>query len=849
MSVPPGSILIDGVRYLRPEGDEGVILRDDRIPATSRAAIGEGRYDSYQDEAYVAQFEFGGGFGQRRLFAGDQGLTGLADTRHGSIGPQWQLRGTAMSGALTVQYFFRIGLGLYGVMSNGQIMTVPGGAQIVSGFSGCRGVPKVSGNQAAFVNAGSSVLRYRATGTITNVTPPGSTSIQALASYGQYIWAFGRRSTPAGPTVIQQRSGQYSGNNKWTAVEVNWSQETREGNAGVVAFLYRKASTATGDGTPVDMQLTNLGWTVILATETTGSVTDDTVRGVVVAYRNKLSQAESGLRFEAASGQFFQHHSWSLFELDGMHESTDRMISYSASAADVASGTVTSFSSGAVSMPTSGSDFVLGGMMGSGGLDTPAGFTTISGASSSSARQGYRVTTDTTDEWSDSVITASQPVAFCIAMAGNYFDQAVSRWIAYYTSSDGESWEEVVTKIGTAPGTLHDTFTDGSGFLWITSNIGLYRMSYEEIPFLDGTSKINILLVGPLDHFDVSPAGYPLPGSQLVVHEQILFYNEGSTVRRFAPGGENNQIWPPDDWYTNIGPVMSMHAAEGGVYFTAGGRLYLYNRGFHILYKEATPGLLDAIYYHGGRLYVRDGRYFMLTNPSSRRELYTSPADWQTGWWISSLLDFDKPGLNKFLTEFISQVRFTAETESGSVKIYYANGCGTGPDPGFVGDEAASLDWQLLGEHTLSSTGVATFRRGQWLLDPLTHISCRAVWVRFEIIPGSLGWPITEGYTFNGAAISPVRKLITVPLTSFSGQTDLDGVTVVDAQADVDAFVNALELLRQNTAPFTVVFDAGTSSPASYLVIAGEQRDFVQERAAGTPAPQVARTMTFRELP
>ena len=55
--------------------------RADAVPGTARSVQGEGRYDYFPADAFLAMADFGGGVGQGRLVKADTRLSGVGDGR------------------------------------------------------------------------------------------------------------------------------------------------------------------------------------------------------------------------------------------------------------------------------------------------------------------------------------------------------------------------------------------------------------------------------------------------------------------------------------------------------------------------------------------------------------------------------------------------------------------------------------------------------------------------------------------------------------------------------------------------------------------------------------------------
>ena len=243
---------INGIGYMLTSGQ-----RQDLRPATSRASAGEGRYDFYETESYVALSRFGGGAGQQRLEDSGSYGTGVGDGRYGRWFParKWQTAdyGNASEG------FFAIGSRLFGITTTG-IEEIHHATNTWSRTLGNITSPvRVSGNGYAFwtqtVSGKQRLFKFNpGVGAPEDCTPPGMSNVSVVAPYGTAMWAFGTYLQESDPEIVQFIPGTANTN------IVTWTNPPTLGNTCFVVIAVEgdaadiHAPTITGYTKVADVQ-------------------------------------------------------------------------------------------------------------------------------------------------------------------------------------------------------------------------------------------------------------------------------------------------------------------------------------------------------------------------------------------------------------------------------------------------------------------------------------------------------------------------------------------------------------------------------------------------------------------
>lgn len=813
MPLPPfdptrHDIGIAGVGYLR--APDAQIQRQDLVPATSRAALGEGRYDSYQSESFVAQAEFSGGAGQRRLVDTSSYLTGYGDSRWGPFFPPKRQQSAPDGG--TTSYFFARDETLYG-LTESAIETIGSAASVARPAGTPLHRPVVSGTSAAFWVQGSTLYKWSGSGSPTDITPAGITPYVA-ERYGKWMWLLGKRTRPSAISVVQSRVASARNRDN---LAVGWSQPTVAGNT-LIAIVWSKGANRTLDS------LSSTGW------QLAGSSNDSASFGAIEVLVMPGAESRSGsemFTFDAVATDC----GVALIEVAGLR--LRAVVDVSSSATDTDTGVTSTSVTGAstttgtlaqskaiviralaandsaenIAIDTGGGWTLVGAM---GGVSHS--WSTATGPSKSKATVAYQIVSATTSVTGTASINRASAVsgtvgsgAVVVALKGTELTADTDQFVMLYSNDDGASWTEVTPTTSTGIGRPLAAWP-AYGFLWFTTATGLYQMSAEERTFADQTEDV---LVGlrEVDRWSL-PYDAGAAGTQVVAWDGLVYWNVGSTIRRYAPGGSASQVFPNERWATVTGKIQGMTAGEGGIYFGCGGYLWCYNgRGLHPLAREGAPGTFDALHWHQGRLYCKGdpARYVEFRYPSSRPDLaLTAPDTFETGYVVLSEIDFDKVSEYKVINAFQLQGYFTGgatAAESGTLTLDYVVADAGAADPGRLGGGATSLPWVTVGSLSVADGGTKTFTLA-------TPVVAKRLYLRVTLTPGSVGYPVLLAPIAYGRAVMPSAERIVAGLKLFTGQRDKRGEVVYATDADVKAAVDALRALRRatNAAYFTVEY-------------------------------------------
>jgi hypothetical protein len=343
-----------------------------------------------------------------------------------------------------------------------------------------------------------------------------------------------------------------------------------------------------------------------------------------------------------------------------------------------------------------------------------------------------------------------------------------------------------------------------------------------------------VYLRGKIDTFNV-PSGTANIGLWMTDWNGALYYGVGQTVRSFPIGAQGQaqgrQVWPTEDWGTAGGDVGAVVAGEGGVYFGGGPTLWCFNqRGFHPLATNATAGIYNHLYWHGGKLYVTkdSAEYYDFGYPSLRPDIYSTAAtNFETSYWVSSLIDFEKVEAYKHLSQFQTLVEFSAASDSGTVTLAYIN-ADTGTHPDRLGGGATSLSWTTIGTHTVADTNIKTYSP--------TVIKAKAIYLRLSWTVGASGYAIPQVVIANGRSIMPPVKRLVVPIWLTSDANNKASTPMYAATADVWTAVDELNDLRNGDATFVVKVVEPDGGTTAYTCTAEQMQDSIIKRKKGARA-------------
>lgn len=805
---------LNGIGYVRDPS--AALHRDDAEPATARSAQGEGRYDSYQDDSYLAQADFSGGVGQGRLRSGDALLSGIGDGRNpGSFFPAKKRIASANNGGTTYEMLERLGV-LYGMTAT-QIEQIESNTvqAITSGIQLCK--PEVTAaNNVVWVadESGTQKVRRWNGSAIADVTPPNVVPY-LVKLYNRFLWSFGQRTLPSTPTLVQQARSTTTSAAKSRAA--TWTQPTAGGST-----LLLSATAYPNAGTTVPTLTPPAGWTEV----PNGSVSDT---GAPYA-RTQVWYIESAPSQSGAvtvTSDITSYMAVNLVEFSGM------LLSGVVDVADTSVGTTTMVSAsidttnaksylwlagysdegGAVSRSvssfsnsfTEGQDFTFDNSL-SFGLGAFTAYRQVSSTG----------TYTTTATFSGSVVHTQSVL---VALSAYNISTDLTQTTVHYTLDDGSTWNEAFQ--GDSAGIpVPRAGVAAEGFLWLTTDRKLYRMGVTETAFdSDPLDPVLTVAFGEVDKWDV-PKDTGVVGRQIDVSERVIYWGVGGTVRQFAPNGEGRQLWPPADWATQAGAVQGLTSGEGGVYFGAGGYLYNYNgRGFHCLAKETTAGEFDYLKWHNGRLYVKSdpGAYYDFQYPSMRPDIVlTDATTFTAGYAVTSLIDHEKASIDKVVRRFQLQGYFTAGSttaETGNLKLEYYAGDSL---PDKLGGGATSLTWTNIG--SLGGSDGAFFKDFT-LGTPLVK---KRYWLRVTLTPGTLGYPVLTALVADGRALMPAVKRFILPLSISTATRNRAGGRMYPTAADVKTAIDELLALRPGTY-FTLKYVSGPDNSTTDYVCTSEQ--------------------------
>lgn len=851
-----GDIIIDGKPFQRMTSGDSVIVRRDSQPATSRAAMGEGSLDYFVNDSFVAQSSLNGGMGQERLTGIDRYNTGVAAIYPGAIFPARKHRGVL--GEITNKATHKF------------TATRSRGVELVPSVQR----PVVTGTDAIFTSDNGGHI-YRSQGDFSQaVTPPGLPA-ELVAPLGRYLFAFARRSQTIDVSISMRQQVVEIRTNPTTSVPVVYDLLTRGGNMLMlcVAVEGPAVSTPTISGWTLYDEQTHatsgqkhlIFWKEADFNETDVTVTLSDSRRCTVWFYEIAGVDLSGdpfLDFDAETeshtsvSSVGQYHLGSLPGIaSGDLGNLPYMVFSMASVDKTAGGTP----GGSMLFQHHILNFDLSSQLTSSSGDPGTG-SSISGWPEFAGNMRSIVPATAPDGgvtarfWASLIsptatVTFHQMLSIFALKAQPPQSISVENMTIFYSSDDGLSWTEVESELGSSIGRLK-AWLPAEGALWLTTDNGLYRMTYEDYEFEDQSLKLNVGLIGPLDEWPI-PLEDGSGGEHLVILDGIIYYSTGSSIRRYAPGAGAAQVWPLPDWSNKAGTVRSMIHGERGIYFSADGLLYLFTgRSVHAFAQEPDAGAFDSLFMHGGRLYFNSpDTWFRFDYPSSRPDFYTTdPLDFETGAVISSAMDFDKISLDKLLSRFETHVRFIGTGDTGYVELSYLD-ADANYDPGLTGGLADSLPWIKIGEHRQSDGGIQVYTREDWELD-VQEIRARAIYLRVLIVPGEDGYPVVKSpWVAQGVTIMPDRKIIDVPLMMQVGQRDPSGGRPYSTIADVVAAISEIERLRADGGAFDLQYDDGTEIGRKYRVFMETMSDQSNIRLRRLNGGEWMVQVQFRELP
>jgi hypothetical protein len=841
-------ISLDGYGFIVAPGDgtsPASLAKTDSEPATSRAAIGDGGSENFTLSSYFFQTDVEGGVGQTTLASADRGMTAKAETRfQGHIFPTKKVLTTGSTGGAASGYF-REGSTLYGVLAT-TVENISSGASTASALPVRTGQrPRTSAALSTFwTTASLTLLRKASGGAISDITAnlPSGVTPYLFDLYTRFAWVVGRRTLPGASSIRQSSHGQLG-----IAAEKTISLDSPPLAINTLVLVIAREH----DDAPLTVEIVNDGWISRVNNnylDTSPNVDHQTL----VWTREQPQSSDRNIRLEI-TGAASTNSYYYLAEIQGLDPD--------ASFVDVA---VSEYNSGvAIASRPAGTvlddtGFVL--LVTQLSTDTstltaPTNYTEVEDLDVGTFRFGVAYRADTTDTDTASYTpssTANDQVIVMLKLRSNVLTSDLDQTVFVYSANDGATWEEAFN--GDSAGMpLPITSLAAMGSLWLTTEYGLYEFRSEDISLDSGESRVLNAVRGPMDEFHY-PHGTSYIGTALANFDGSLYYNLGATLRRFPPGGRAEQIWPPRGWSIGGGNVISVVSGEGGIYFgTDDGFLWNYDgRGFHQI-AEATADQLSVLHWHAGKLYLKGdpAPYFEYGYPSMRPDVYASaPTTYDVGYFITSIITFEKVGDLKIARRFETQAEFSDgvnATQSGTLTLQY---CiideGFHPDVFAPDDETA--DWVTVGTHSVIDGNVKNYTLA-------TPIEFKRLLLRIILTPGTVGIPICEGFGVDGEALMLHRSRFPMNLSISTDTVDRSGGRPYPTE---DAVAEALDQLRRWRNPehasydpvVTLIYRETGGATTSHTCIL-EKLDHYMETHQGADG-QFSSTMVqcvFREIP
>jgi hypothetical protein len=833
---------INGVGYVTAKTAR--VQRQDAVPATARAALGEGRFDSYQIESFMAQATWEGGAGQARLVAQDSFLGGYCEGAFpGHLFPA-RARQVEGSGGTASWYFTRQPLGaapvLYGITAATINLIGTGTTRArTAGAITCK--PVVSGSQNVYWTQGSAGARalFQWDGNIAdapaNVTSRlgGATDVCVVGRYERALWALGLGTPATTAAVVQSKHATFA---NVANASITLSTATTAGNLIVLIVASEDA------GAPTPQPLPETSWHRIVS-DSTG-----TAMSTMFYYKNAPQMATIDVDF----AEIATVSRLAVLEIEGCDTAAPLVVSDSvtrAASQDMSTPTVNATSTGiaVAAMFTDG-----GGTGDTTGytnsyveaLDFGNTFNELAVATKVLSATGNTSTAATT------TATAGNVVVLIATFKQTTLPASSIMFKAWRTVDEGATWADIFPTTSTGISEPRAAVALG-GFLYFTTATGLYALAAEEHEFEDHQKSIIVALKGPLDRWDVPYSSDMVApaGQHLDVFDGILYYNVGATVRFYAPNGTGQQLWPPPSWGWVVGEVRHVIAGEFGIYFAAAGVLWRYNgRGFMPLFKQTNSGEFDYLHWFQGRLYAKadPAIYYKFIYPSSRPDVAgLTVSDLTTGYVVTSKIDFEKVAEYKVLRTFDTHAQFSATSDSGTITLEYRN-ADTGLHPDAYLPDDATITWTSIGTHTIADGNVK-----QFTISPPAEL--RAIFLRATLAVGASGYPILEAMIADGRAVMPAVHRFTATLDLSTDAKDRSGAAMYTGASEVNAAVDELFLVMSGTPRYlTLAYVDDDDTATSYTVTREQSLDQLREHGhegAASPQLDLPFTVSFLEIP
>lgn len=837
---------IDGVGWMFSANEAEVtsIPRTDVVPGQSRAALGEGRTDSFEYASFTYQTDWEAGMGQGRMLSQDRGLTALGVSMfQGHFGPRHKkltATGGATGGIFTLNgtpYGF-IGTGCENILTGA---TEFGSTREPDVEAGAQQVVTTAAGAKVWVGDDASLYRWDGAGAAEEITdnlPTGVTPM-VVSPYGRFLWLAGQRQRAATPSMTAHGTTIQTTGDTITAY---WSEPTTPGNT-LLAVLWTQMDTGlevfpeSGVTTIQDIE----DWFYV------GRENDADNVGQLFLFAIERSDSRDGAERFSLSDEITGHVMLALFEVTGLAQQ-NTIDDFDSATTNTSTGAATNV---VVSLPTVATPPNSKGLAITFAIfkDNAVNINSVTPSSSfteavdtMNATSAWRFHAQSRSITTGQAITVTvvrstttsssiDTVAITLLLAGTPITAAITQTVFLWSPDDGYTWIELLQGDSTGiPEPI--SMLAAMETLWITTTEGLYSLRYEEREFDDHQIKVLAAIFGPHHSFNY-PKDANSVGTWLASFDGSLYYNVGATLWRYPPGGNAEQIWPTHSWSSVGGRVQCVIAGENGVYFSAGGVLYLYNGfGFHQLNKEQVAGEFNALHWNSGRLYFLGdpAPYFDFGYASLRPDIYsTDAAKFDPGYIVSSAWDFEKVAELKVVRRFETHAEFNGgvtDGEAGSLTLQYLIG-DDGVHPERYLADSSTPGWVTVGTHSLSDGNYKEFRLG-------TPIVFKKLYIRVIVTPGTVSWPYCEGYGIDGETLLPRRVRIAAPLAISTDVRDKAGGVMYDTDADVRDAIARLEDLRDGTTPyFTVNYLTRRGQNVAYIMVAEQLSDWLTVTPGG----------------
>lgn len=814
----------------------------DLVPAYDRAALGERRHDTFQTMSFVSQANFSGGVGQSRLVSSDRILTGIADTRFsGYAFPPRKKQDEADGG--TAYWYFNRGSTLYGITAT-NFEQVGTATQVAHGGLPVH-APAVDGQNNVYWATTSNGLRLWDGSAVSSILPTTVSRAKHVAQYGRHVWLFGEVDIPTIDYVNTKRSldsAPSAESRTWTNVSVAESPYSL-----TVLAVYIQGSSATEpDSLDISTESAE-NWNQL------GSISINNGASIYMrcnVYYRFGGGDESELITTTKTGTSAP---WRVqfFNFEGVDP--DSTLDFDT---NTDAGTATAIDVTA----TSGADYQLSGVMSSTANDTPThptGWTEISETTTVDFTTEHAIENqqDTSVNW-----TGMTSGAYKLAWNVNLMEPTEAgqtQFTILATENEGTTWAAAPANFSLDLFGSIRASTSTAGALWLVTDRGLFRMIGQVNETAGGAQIVD---VGVTQHDRWEIPVDDNAGKWIASFQGLMYYPVGATIRRYAPNSsdpnDDRAFWPGEEWATVADQVQALVANEGGIWFGSSGYLWNYNgRGFHQMAAEPAAGAFDYLYWHQGKLYVKadPADYYNYHYPTVRPDILIANGDldqddFDTGYVITSSLDFEKVADPKVIRLLESQASFsTQNSNSGSLAFHYRNGCGTDADPGVGSGGDTGATWTSWGTHGYADGG---YER-HVLTTPL---QCYRLYVRATLTPGTSGIPILHFFTVWGQGVMPSVKAITFQVRANVNQVNRENGLMWGSADEVKKALRTIRDWRNRITPsetltFPVWINDGTDGGDEYLTTITGIEYFLSEESNDRNRTSWEAVMKFEELP